>query len=134
MYLTVLSNEEKEIFLNIAYAVASADGNYSDMEKAIIAEYCREMQMECEEISLSKFDETLLERINIISSETVKKIIIFEIIGLTMIDKNYDVKEKELVKKMVDIFGIDIGYSENCEEVIREYISLQLKINQLVME
>lgn len=134
MYLSVLSNEEKDIFLSVAYAVASADGNYSDMEKAIIAEYCREMQMEYKEITLSKFDETLLERINEISSEIVKKIIIFEIIGLTMIDKNYDDKEKELVKKILDIFEIDIRYSEKCEEVIREYISLQLKINQLVME
>lgn len=43
MYLAVLSKEAKELFLGLAFDLASADGNYSDEEKVIINGYCQEM-------------------------------------------------------------------------------------------
>lgn len=41
----MLNKEQKELFLEFAFHLASSDGNYSDEEKIVIEGYCREMQM-----------------------------------------------------------------------------------------
>lgn len=46
MYLALLSKEQKEIFLDLAYVISSADGNFGEEEKNAIAAYCQEMQIE----------------------------------------------------------------------------------------
>ena len=42
MYLTLLNEKEKEIFLGVAFQLAAVDGYYSDEEKEMINGYCQE--------------------------------------------------------------------------------------------
>ena len=39
MYLALLNEEKKKLFLDLSYCIASADGVYSDDEKLMISSY-----------------------------------------------------------------------------------------------
>lgn len=134
MYLNLLKEKEKELFIGLAYDFAAADGNYSDDEKLIINGYCQEMNISFEQKSMVKPAIDIVREISEDSSKQVKKVFIFELIGLAIVDGYYDENERTLIKQMEDKFQIDAGYADKCEQVISEYVAFQRKINQLVME
>ena len=133
MYLAMLSGEEKELFLGLAYALASSDGNYSDEEKAMMNGYCQEMQITFVKEEMVKPTEYLLKRFNEISNHKTKKIIVFEAIGLAMADGSYDDSERELIARIEENFQLETGFAEKCESILSEYILFQAKINQLII-
>lgn len=132
MYLALLKNEEKELFLGLAYNLATLDRDYSDIEKATIAGYCQEMQIIFERKMVKSLEEILI-RINKISDEITKKIVVFEAVGLAMVDNNYEDSERNVIARMENIFELEIGFSVKCESILNEYISLQGRLNQLIL-
>ena len=132
MYLALLEDNEKELFLGLAYNLAAVDGDYSDAERAIIAGYCQEMFMDFDENTMIKPIEMIIEELGG-STERAKKIVIFESIGLAMSDGNYDNLERNIVAQMCDAFGIDKTYVDNCEKMLNDYISFQNDLNALVV-
>ena len=128
MYLIMLDEKEKEAFLGIAYALTSADGSFSDEEKSMISAYCDEMAIRDVDSPIRSMDESV-EIIRTSSSMQVKKIVIFEIVGLALVDGNYDESERELIVKIEKDFDISAGFSDDCEKLIREYLDLQSNIN-----
>lgn len=133
MYLGLLKQEEKKLFLELVYELASADGNYSDTEKAIIETYCAEMQIEFYESSIRNPINEVLEKIAEISDEKTKKIIIFEAIGFAMIDGVYAEAEKIMILNMGKLFGVENNFIKQCETLLNEYIQLQEKVNHLIL-
>ncbi len=133
MYLTLLDEKEKESFLGLAYNLAAADGNYSDEEKAMIRSYCQEMQFEFDDTKMVKETSELLNAINSGSNTKIKKIIIFELIGLAMADGGYDKDEKELINLAEKQFGIEEGFAKKCEDGLIKYIEFQTALNQIVL-
>lgn len=133
MYLNLLKEKEKKLFIGIAHNLAVSDGDYSDKENIVINSYCQEMHILFDEKNVVKSVVDIAREIAENSSDKVKKIFIFELIGLAMIDGNYDENERTLIKQMEDIFHIDTGYADKCEQVITEYIAFQGKINQIVL-
>lgn len=134
MYLALLSDEQKELFLGLAYHIAVLDEDYRDAEKAIIAGYCQEMKTTFVKEKMVKPIEYILSKLNSISDKRVKKIIVFEAIGLSMVDNNYDDDERKLVARMETLFGLESGFAIKCESILNEYILFQNKINQLIIE
>lgn len=133
MYLTLLSQKEKEIFMNLAFNLSVADGDFSEAEKSVLEGYCQEMQCSFDKSLMTKTTEELVEEIAQSSEDKIKRIFVFELIGLAVIDGKYDEREQKVVEKMVKMFALDIGYAQNCENLIKEYIDFQTKINQTVL-
>lgn len=133
MYLAMLKNEEKELFLGLAYNLATLDRDYSDAEKATIAGYCQEMQIAFDARKMMRPLEEILRRINKFSDEKTKKIVVFEAVGLAMADNNYDDSERKVIARMENIFDLEPGFSVKCELVLNEYISFQGRLNQLIL-
>ena len=136
MYLGLLNDKEKELFLGLAYHLAFADGDYSDAEKSTIAGYCQEMMLEFDKDTIDtivKPVEHIIDEITKSSNHKVKKIIIFEAIGLAMTDGDYSSSEKELIRKMGESLGVEKEYADNCKKALDEYISFQNKLNDLVI-
>lgn len=134
MYLSLLREDEKNLFLELAYEVSNIDGDFGEAEKIMIDSYCEEMKI----VNNIDFDyKSHAEEIekNIIENcgMRTKKIIIFEIVGLAMSDGKYDVEEKEYISKLAEKFMIDNDYIYKCENVIDEYMSFQNRINMLVI-
>lgn len=133
MYLSILTNAEKKLFLGLAYDLALSDGDYSAEEQATIQGYCREMQMEFDEKTMVKPIDDIIQAFGKESDQKTKKIVVFESIGLAMADNNYDDNERAIVSNMERTFGIDESFGVECEKVINEYISFQNRINNLVI-
>ena len=131
MYLSILKENEKELFLELVYALSSVDGDVANEEKIMIQSYCDELGIVASPSNISKLDvvNTLAENSDIQS----KKIIIFELIGLAMTDNNYNEEEKEFVLEAVSKFGLTSDFIDSCEKIILEYLSFQEKINNLIL-
>lgn len=133
MYLSMLNDTQKELFLELAYKLASIDGNYTEQEQFMIKGYCAEMQIEFQHIDISKSIEEIIELMQAECSEREKRIILFEAIGLALIDSDYDERERKMVGNMVEVFRIKNGFDKDCEKLLKEYIGLQNRINTLVL-
>ena len=132
MYLALLNDKEKELFLGLAYDLVTSDGEYSGAEKATIDGYCQEMMFKFNEKTMIRQIDSIIDEFNRLSNDKVKRIIVFESIGLAMADNHYDIPERELIKKMEDSFGLEKEYASCCEKLLNEYISFQDRIDSLV--
>ncbi len=73
MYLALLSEKEKEMFLGVAFNLAAVDGDYSDEEKTVINGYCQEMQCIFDEKTMVKPMDVLIKDIKSNSDNRIKK-------------------------------------------------------------
>ena len=133
MYLALLNENEKVEFLELAYNLATIDGDYSEAEKNMIAGYCQELQIEFDEKAMVNPMDELIKKIAQNSNEKTKKIIIFELIGLAMADENYDNDERKIIANMENEFGVPGNFANTCENILNEYITFQNRINSLVI-
>ena len=133
MYLALLNESEKAVFLGMTYNLATVDGDYSDSEKVMIDGYCQELQCQFDEKTMLKPMDSLIQTIKVGSSDKVKKIFIFELVGLAMSDGNYDNNERKIIGQMLNEYNIDFSFANKCEEILSEYIDFQGRINELVL-
>ena len=134
MFLEVLNDREKELFLSFAYNLSAADKDYSPEERTLISSCCREMgiDFDMDKINLS-VDETI-DELNSICTMQIKKVIIFEIMRLAIVDTDYDDDERKIINGAIDKFGIDSAYHDKCEAVLGELTELQEKIAEIIGE
>lgn len=132
MYLLLLKQEQKISFLELAYRLAMADGCYSDSEKAVMDCYCAEMGVGFDPQTMVRSADEIIEEMSTYG-EREKKIIVFEAIGLAMADADYDQMERNMVKGMAEKFRLDPNFSQQCEEVLNEYLTVQNRINAIVV-
>lgn len=133
MYLSLLKEEQKGVFLELAYEMAFLDNDFSEQEKLMIESYCNEMRMAVPPVIRARSIAELIETIKKDWGEREKKIVLFEIIGLAMIDSNYDEKEKKSIVSMTEIFGLTDEFRDECEVLLKEYVEMQSRINTLVL-
>ncbi len=133
MYLALLNENQKKLFLGLAYNLASMDGDYSEQEKQMIDSYCMEMHIEFNDSIVDKEVNNIVNEMNETCNEQLKRVIIFESIGLAMSDGKYDEKEKDFIVMMTKTFGIDSNFVEHSEKLLTEFIKIQLNINNLVI-
>lgn len=134
MYLAVLNETQKKLFLGLAYHIAQADGVYHDAEKSMMAAYCLEAQIELDETITAKTAEAIIDELSDVCGEREKKIIIFEAIGLAMADNIRDIAEEKLIRTAITKLGVTEAYSAGCVKLLKNYMQLQGQINQLVIE
>ena len=133
MYLVRLNKEQKNLFLELAHCLASIDGNFSDTERVMIMAYCNEMQIEFNPGIKVRAINEIIDLLAKECGELERKIIIFEAIGLAMIDSNYDELERKLITSIIDAFEFEYDFGKECEALLSDYIELQNRINGLVL-
>ena len=133
MYLALLNKEQKEIFLGLAYNLSNIDGDYSSPEQQMIESYCGEMNIEYSD-SIAKVElNTIMENINKIFDNKSIKIVLFELIGLAMVDNNFDKSEYAFLNSIQNLFSVDSEFMSKAENYIKNYLDLQLNINTLIL-
>lgn len=133
MYLALLNEQKKKLFLELVYKIACSDGDYSGKEKNMIASYCQEMQIEFQLSDISHTYSEIIDELNLICNETEKRIIAFESIGLAIVDGTFDDSEKNIVREMCIDFALQNKFIDECEILLNEYLKIQNKINELIM-
>jgi tellurite resistance protein len=104
MFLRELNKDESMCFLNLVSIFAKVDNKFAKEEKVLVDEYREELGIYSEEIKTMEYDEI----INILkkSSDKAKKIIYFELVGLALVDGEYEDEEVDFLEKIADEFNI----------------------------
>ncbi|MGG7060004.1 hypothetical protein ACQPUY_16030 [Clostridium nigeriense] len=104
MFLKELNKDESMCFLNLVSIFAKVDNKFAKEEKVLVDEYREELGIHTEEIKTIEYDEI----INILkeSSDRSKKIIYFELVGLALVDGEYEDEEIDFLEKIATEFNI----------------------------
>ena len=86
MYLGMMKESNKKLFLELAYNLACVDEDYSKAEQEMMKAYCAEMQVSMDICDTNCDVEEVLKQMKEECSDVEKKIIVFETIGLSMAD------------------------------------------------
>ena len=131
MFLRELSFQEKSMFLDLCIHVAQADNELAAAEKAMISEYCVEMQIPAIEVLETKPFRTVADYFSL-ADERVKKIVVLEILGLAYSDGKYVPEEVEMIKKFTDIIGFSEEDYNKILLAIEEYYQVCYKLAEVI--
>ena len=133
MYLHPLNNEQKELFLDLALAAATANDVLEDAEKTLLAAYADEMSIDVNKASQMPVEEICRKLKNISNSKELNQIS-FEIVGMMISDNEYDDAEKAFISKMAEIFEIPMSRIDEMFNCVNAYSELIKRINVLMYE
>lgn len=132
MYLRRLSQPAKEVFIEIAKYLCNADGIVDKREEKLLAAYGEELQMSISLDLPKKSLEALAMDLNAATDRIQKRIVVFELMGLALVDGNYTDEEKAFFKLLGKKLDLRPTFTERCEASIREYMAVQKKIDEVI--
>lgn len=115
MFLNELNEKESILFLQLVNEVANVDKILAKEEKKLIADYKEELNLSSVELKQTSYEEIINELKK--STDRNKLIIYFEIVGLALIDGNYQEKEVDFLEKI----SFDLGISRSKKIAIANY-------------
>ena len=127
MFLNQLNQNEKEAFMSLSVHVANANGILANEEKEMIQEYCREMGIDSfDEKDIASMDNVLavFEQ----SDLRIKKIVLFEILGLAYADGEYEDSEDNFVMRFAAELGLNNNTVKEQKDLLVEYLEILKKI------
>lgn len=104
MFLSGLTRQKQEAFLNLAYTMVYADGRLDAAEKKLFNSYKLELDVDISKAHVVDFNEGLAA----FDDSTVKEKtgVFFELYAIALIDESYPEEERVLVDAMQKRFGI----------------------------
>ncbi len=133
MFLGLLNDGQKKLFLELAVKAAEANDVVTVEEQNVMEAFAREMQIEPVYNSDDSLDE-LLEQFCSSSSQKVKRIVLFELLGVLFSDSEFDEREKLFISRVIEKFGIDESKVKDMRDAITEYANLYNRIVRIVFE
>ena len=134
MFLNLLNDEEKVIFLKLAISVIQADGKLEESEKSFIAEYSREMGIERYAFDEKVDPMPLAEKIGKNSTDSVKRIFLVELLACANADGDFAECEKSLLRSFIKIFGLLESSLQDSLVLLNEYTKISAKLMKFIQE
>jgi Tellurite resistance protein TerB. len=137
MFLNELNKKESIAFVNLVEALAQIDDVFAQSEKEMINEYIEDLSLTNETIEKLTFESSVKELSS--STDRVRNIIYFELIGLALADGSYDEKEVKFLNDLAVQFNIStkkqkdfINYFKIVKEVYDStFVDYENKIESL---
>lgn len=98
MFLDELKKDEGIAFINLVKELANIDKTFSMEEKELYMDYLEELDLKESDINDVKIDDIFKELSK--SSDRSKQIIYFELVGLALIDGEYEDKEVDFLENV----------------------------------
>lgn len=98
MFLDELKKDEGIAFINLVKELANIDETFSKEEKELYMDYLEELDLKESDLSDVKIDDVFKELSE--SSDRSKEIIYFELVGLALIDGEYEDKEVDFLENV----------------------------------
>lgn len=105
MYLAFLSEEQKNLFLDLSIFSMKSDGVIEPRELDVVYQYCGEMGIDQRETTKAKNVDEVLKRLKEISTESELKKITIELVALMYADEDFADEENALLSKLQETFG-----------------------------
>ncbi len=132
MYLNKLSEEQKNLFLDLCIHAAMANNVLADEEKELIDRYCAEMDITSPRYSAETSVEDVRARLAEISSGSEKRIIALEVAALMLADNEHDESEKSFMRELIQSLGITDDEYDKILDFVGKIIGLYSEINGFV--
>ena len=131
MFLSRFGIKEQDVFVELALHMSNADGVISDEERAILSACSDEMgrSIDVDPDNLRNIDDVLKETDGF--SQSVKKMILFELAGIAYCDVAEDV-EMELMKKIADKFAVSADENMRIQKAVEGLYAVYKEINELI--
>ena len=107
MYLYMLNNEKRHLFLNMELYMSMVDGEFSDGEKAIIDAHCMEMHIDNNNYEVDMPQDEVLSQLKKTLTREERRIVFLELVATIMADNTYHEEEEKLAKRLSELFEID---------------------------
>jgi hypothetical protein len=133
MYLHLLNEKQKGLFLKLAVKATETDNVVAEEEKAMLSAFAKEMQV-APVYDVEESTDTLLDKLYEISSKKALRIITFEILGIMFSDSEYDEPEKVFMENIGKKFEISKEDVIEMIDVINEYFSICKKMTKVVFQ
>lgn len=104
MFLKELNKDEANAFFNLVSIFARIDNEFAKEEKALLDEYKEELGLVDSEINEMVYED-IIESLKS-SSDRAKRIIYFELVGLALVDGEYEEEEVDFLEKIAAEFSI----------------------------
>ena len=124
MFLSKLSKEQKELFLQLSLHAAMSNRILAEEEKIMIHEYCHEMGFIDCNLEIKMDLEQVIATIKEVCDESIVRMMMFEVLGLLLADKSYDALEQELFTMLKTQFSLS-------DELIEEMLILLKRFETL---
>lgn len=131
MFLATLNETQKLAYLDLSYNLIAADGMLSDDEMTMMEQYKQEMNISVPLTELSNNTDRAIAVFQGTSS-TVKKQILFELVGLAYADNNYAEEERIFLEKSCAAWGLNLDDLELCKAYVTELMDLYGEIGRFV--
>ncbi len=133
MFLNLLNNNQKELFLDLAIKAAEANGVVEIEEKNMLKAFSIEMQIPARYETIKSIDE-ILDTLEKITAEKERRILTFELIGIIFADGQYDKREETFMSRISEKSGISMEQIQEMIEVLSEYEKVYDKICNVVLK
>lgn len=124
MYLSMLNNEKRHLFLNLEIYMSKIDGEFSDEEKQIIDVHCMEMHIDNNDYEAEMPQDEVLKQLKEKLTHKEQRIVFLEIIATILADNVYHAMEETLISRMANLLGIDAEGIEDAISIIKDMKSV----------
>ena len=131
MFLNRLSNEQKELFLDLCIHASKSNEDFSDEEKLTLEQYCEEMHIEVRFDEKAGFEEAASKLLDI-STDTELRIIMLETAALLISDNSYDEQEQSFFESLSAKLGMDKAAADEVMDVVRNLTAIYERIGEFV--
>lgn len=104
MFLKELNKDEANAFLNLVSIFARIDNEFAKEEKALLDEYKEELGLVDSGIKEMVYED-IIESLKA-STDRARRIIYFELVGLALVDGEYEDEEVDFLEKIAAEFNI----------------------------
>ena len=132
MYLNQLSNEQKELFLDLCIHAAQANHVVEEKEKQYIEQYCTEMQLESVRFTVRISVEEAVEKLVAISTMRELRIVLIELTALVLCDGTYDEAEKAFVQQLACAANVAESEMLQIQENVSDLFTIYAKLDKLI--
>lgn len=129
MYLKSLTQEEKCAFYSIAGSIVSCDGIVWEKEEAMLQQALEEMGLR-DPLPVLPLDEALamLEQ----AEPATKRKLYFELVGITMGDDEYTRREKAVLARIIDSFGLSREEAGEIAACVAQFTELRQRLDYII--
>lgn len=133
MFLNLLNDMQKPLFMELAIKAAEINEEVTSEEKLLLTEFAKELQIE-PVLSTAKDEDTILRQLKDVTSVRERKIVVFEVLGIMFADSEYDDAEKAFVTRIAEFFEIDSETVDDMVKILREYARVFTEITALILK
>ena len=123
MFLEILKDEQKDLFLQLAVIAAKENGYVDEAEDALLTKFANEMNIAPKIEATLSLDE-VIDKLANSCDKREKKIVLFEAAGIMNSDGEYSDAEFDFLKKIAAKFEISEEELETMMGLVSDYVAL----------